>query len=209
MTRNPNGNRAKQLVDLHKPTSDNPLVIEPCYCDWFDESCLINVLKDVDVVFAMTDYWSPDVMNEEKEYQIGASIVKAAIINKVKLFIWSSLDNATKISRGKYQVPHFASKARVEEYMINEAKKIDMNWVVVKPGAFFTSPHGGSRYATTLKPDTNVPFFDPVNDTGPVIATIIENPEHYYGKTVYMFGEFGTYRQLSKLASKSKYSICN
>lgn len=52
------------------------------------------------------------------EVQQGKNIANAAIRTAtLKHFIWSTLPNGSKISNGKYVVPHFAAKNKIDDYI--------------------------------------------------------------------------------------------
>jgi len=70
-------------------------------------------------LFAVTNFWEKDQMG--KEFEIGKSIIDVAKEEKITHFIWSTLPDTVKESKGKYKVPHFTHKALVEEYA-KEAK---------------------------------------------------------------------------------------
>lgn len=52
------------------------------------------------------------------EVQQGKNLANAAAkTSTLKHFIWSTLPNGTKISKGKYLVPHFDAKNKIDEYI--------------------------------------------------------------------------------------------
>ena len=56
------------------------------------------------------------------EFEQGKNIADAAAkTSTLKHFIWSTLPNARKISNGKYLVPHFEAKNKVDEYIKSNA----------------------------------------------------------------------------------------
>ncbi len=66
----------------------------------------IPVANTITITIALLQ--DPETMN--KEVELGKSIVDAAVEAQVKHFIFSTLPNAEKISKGKYRVPHFTDK---------------------------------------------------------------------------------------------------
>ena len=59
------------------------------------------------------------------EFEQGKNIADAAVkTSTLKHFIWSTLPNATKISKGKYLVPHFEAKNRVDEYIKGQRSSV-------------------------------------------------------------------------------------
>ena len=56
------------------------------------------------------------------EFEQGKNIVDAAAkTSTLKHLIWSTLPSAMKISNGKYIVPHFEAKNKVDEYIKSNA----------------------------------------------------------------------------------------
>ena len=61
-------------------------------------------------VFVVTNFWEPGT-NEITQAQ---AVIEAAKTAGVQHFVWSTLPNVESISGGKYHVPHFTDKAKVD-----------------------------------------------------------------------------------------------
>lgn len=60
----------------------------------------------------VTQFWTH--LSLEKEVQEGKGLVDACKAAGVKLFVWSGLEDVTKVSKGKYtHVLHFDGKVRL------------------------------------------------------------------------------------------------
>jgi hypothetical protein len=56
------------------------------------------------------------------EVQQGKNLANAAAkTSTLKHYIWSTLPNGSKISNGKYVVPHFDAKNKIDEYIKSKA----------------------------------------------------------------------------------------
>jgi hypothetical protein len=56
------------------------------------------------------------------EFEQGKNIANAAAkTSTLKHFIWSTLPSTAKISKGKYLVPHFEAKSKVDEHIKSNA----------------------------------------------------------------------------------------
>lgn len=77
-----------------------------------EPASLRQVLQDCDAVFGVTNYWE----HGEKEFQQGRNLVDAIRHSNVQHTILSTLPHARLLSGGRLAVPHFDTKARVEEY---------------------------------------------------------------------------------------------
>jgi len=182
LSRNPDSEKSKALaakgVHVHKGDMSNA-----------DE--LRAAAKGVDDIFAVTSFWDPASMF--KEFEIGKTVVDVAAEVKVKKFIWSGLPNVEKISSGKWHVPHFTDKAKVEEY----AKSKGLPMVTVYAlfyfqnfQSFFPPKWEGDTAVFTLPMPENcyISAYD-VNETGEFVVPILKNWDHWKGQTVAMFGE--------------------
>src|SRR5258708_9976814 len=67
-------------------------------------------------VFLVTNFWEEGA-NEVKQ---ATAAVRAAKEADVKHFIWSTLPNVEAISRGKFHLPHFTGKAKIDR-IVKEA----------------------------------------------------------------------------------------
>ena len=63
-------------------------------------------------LFAVTNFW--DRATRMGEFEQGRNLVHAAKAADIQHFIWSTLPDYQALSGGKYTVPHFTSKARVD-----------------------------------------------------------------------------------------------
>jgi len=133
--------------------------------------------------FALTDAWNKE-QAEKGEYEIGKALVDVAKEAKVTHFIWASLSNPEKESKGKYKnIPHLTNKAKVEEYARNQgfpyhtyvaAAFYFQNW-----GTFFQpSKNSDGSYTWTLpvKSDWHVIQGD-VHEIGLLVTTAFKNPK--------------------------------
>lgn len=103
LTRNPDSSAAMALKqagaeivrgDLNEPASLRPVV------------------RDCDAAFGVTNYWE----HGEREFTQGCNLVDAIRHSNVQHTILSTLPHTRLLSGGRLKVPHFDSKARIEEY---------------------------------------------------------------------------------------------
>lgn len=69
--------------------------------------------------------------NEETQ---GKAMVDEAIKAKVRHFVFASLDRNDNSK--PTEVPHFASKHNIEQYLMARAKETGMTWTILRPVAF-------------------------------------------------------------------------
>ena len=77
-----------------------------------DPASLRSALRECDAVFGVTSYWE----HGEQEIQHGRNLIDAITHSSVQHTILSTLPHARLLSGGRHAVPHFDSKARIEEY---------------------------------------------------------------------------------------------
>jgi uncharacterized protein YbjT (DUF2867 family) len=104
-----------------------------------DEASIRRALDGAYGAFANTDFWSSgSVLTERRQ---GLAVLRAARDAGLEHFVWSSLDAAGHLSRGRVPVAHFDAKAAVEH-------EID----VQRADEFMRQETGGwySRHASVL-----------------------------------------------------------
>jgi uncharacterized protein YbjT (DUF2867 family) len=167
-----------------------------------DIESLLQAMKDCYAVFGVTSFWE----HFEKEYDHGKNLINAAHQSGIKHFILHTLPDYNKLSGGKFPVPHYDLKAALQEYTVSlgiPATFVHMgfyyeNFLGFFPlhpngdGSFwFGFPQGDARLAATS-----------VEDTGGVIATILDHPDMYIGRTVYVVGADDTCEQYAAAMRK-------
>ena len=184
---------------------------------------LISAFKDAHAIFGVTDFWGPfldpytsevaskknQTTNEvafDIEISHGIGIAEAAAqIPSLERYIYSSLADVTKWSKGKYTwVYHFDSKAKVVdhikrnmpdlskktsylqvgEYMTNWNKHISLGQKKLPDDSFvLRKPHSG---------DAKIPMVWVERDTGKFVKALVEAPP---GKTMLGYGSFIGWRE--------------
>jgi uncharacterized protein YbjT (DUF2867 family) len=126
-------------------------------------------LKDSHTVFLVTNYW--ETANPKTETTQGKNVADVAKEAGVQHLIFSSLLNVTKTSGGRLtDVPHFDSKADVEQYI----RDIGVPATFYLPGYFMTNlemmlqagEDGTLTWALPIGKDAKFPMIDIKADTG-------------------------------------------
>jgi uncharacterized protein YbjT (DUF2867 family) len=114
ITRNPNSAAAQAL---------SARGVEIVTADLNSESSLVAAFAGSSAIFAVTDFFEPFAASgPQKAIEIesaqGMNLARAAA-NTATLehYVWSTLPNALRLSGGKYLVPHFESKNRVDDFI--------------------------------------------------------------------------------------------
>jgi len=156
-----------------------------------------EALKGAHIVFLTLASFDTEVEGHESE--IGRKLVDKAKANGVKVLIWSTAPHAQKISGGKYHVPHFTEKAKVEEYIRNIQKGKDAfeSAVFIAPSFYyqnfqwkaFAPKKDTSGTFEFVFPKTKTLTACDINDLGHLLVKILQNPREYNNKTLFLEGE--------------------
>jgi len=142
--------------------------------------------------FALTNFWDPESMF--KEEMLGRQIVQIAKECGVRHFIWSTLPHVQKLTGGKYNVPHFTDKAKVNKYVRQAGFE---TWSFVMPAfyyqnfaEFFPPRKEGNQLVWTLPMGENT-FLSAVDvrDTGAVVLQQFINPQFFHNKKIPVVGD--------------------
>jgi len=200
LTRNAASEKAKALA------SKSPK-IQVVECDMHDFESMKSAFKNAWAVFAVTNFWDPSI--GKREYECGLTMAKAAKANGVSYYIWSSLANCEAISHNAYKVEHFTQKALVTD----EIRKMGLSLIEVQLGFYMSNfqlffkpekdPKDPNKFTYNLPLDANtlIPFCD-ADDTGPVVAAILEQPDAFVGKTIPIYGEMSTMSSAVRVLSE-------
>jgi len=205
ITRNTTSDKAKALVARGA---------EVVSADLNDESSLVAAFAGSTAIYAVTDFFEPFAKSGPEqamivEIQQGKNLANAAANTPtLKHYIWSTLPNGREISGGKYVVPHFDAKTKIDAY-IKSLKdlyaKTTFLWVTWYAGNYvfpmFTPVHvptsGKFLQIGLAHPDT--PIYS-IGDTranlGVFTNSILSQPSLTHGRYVVAYVEESTVGQL-------------
>lgn len=147
--------------------------------DLTDLNSLTDAFKETYGVFVVTNFWegADDIAQ-------GKTAIQAAKDAGVNHFIWSTLPHVEKISNGKFDVPHFTGKAKVDE-LVKMAGFA--NFTFVQAPFYFQNllgqlgaqeqQDGSIGWALPVDPSKSVIHMADINDLGKVVAGAFLNPE--------------------------------
>lgn len=155
--------------------------------DLTDLASLTEAFKNAHGVFVVTNFW--EGADEIAQGKIAIQAAKDAGVNH---FIWSTLPNVEKISSGKFDVPHFTGKAKVDELVKNAGFK---NYSFVQPPFYYQNfsgmlgaqkqQDGSTGWTLPIDPSKKVIHMSDINDLGKVVIGSFLNPEKV-GKGSYL-----------------------
>jgi uncharacterized protein YbjT (DUF2867 family) len=184
ITRNLNSDRAKELqrqgVELFQANEK-------------DDQSMRRAIKGCYAMFAVTNFWDPEIGMKEEE--VGKRLATLAKEEGIQHYIWSSLVNVDRISRGKYKVPHFTLKSRVEEHIRNLQFA---HHTFVAPAFYyqnFFSPYIPLREENNelvcslpISGNTLLSAFD-VDELGSIVLPILKKPEEWKDRFIPIVGD--------------------
>jgi uncharacterized protein YbjT (DUF2867 family) len=157
--------------------------------DLSDPGSLTSALEGCYGCFGVTNFWE----HFGGELEQGRNLVDAVAASAVRHFIFSTLPNVKKLTRGEVELPHFDIKGELEEY--TRERGVPTTFVHV---AFYYE-NFLSFFPPRRQEDGNFGFGFPqgdtplamvsVDDVGGMVGAIFERPEEFSGKTVGFVGE--------------------
>src|SRR6266446_2396749 len=131
-------------------------------------------------VFLVTSSW----LEGTDEFAQGTAAVRAAKAAGVKHFIWSTLPDVKAISGGKFDVPHFTNKAKVDR-IVKEAGFANYTFAIAPffyqnlAGAMAPQkqPDGSMGWALPLDPRVRCIHIGDIRELGAIVAGAFAHPD--------------------------------
>lgn len=164
------------------PDSVRGLADEVAQADLDQPETLTAALKGAHAVFANTNSFAGPETNEVGQ---GQAIVDAAKTAGVDHFVWSTLPNVEEISNGRYDVPHFTNKAKVNAIV----EAAGFNHVSFTAPPFYyqnltsemynaiPGPDGTPTWSQPMSADARVIHMGDISEYGNLVAGALEQPE--------------------------------
>lgn len=152
---------------------------EAIYADLDRPESLNEAFQDAYGVFAMTNAWQPGT----DEIAQGRAMVAAAKAQDVEHFVWSTLPDVETLSGGRFDVPHFTNKARVDEHV---AAAGFHHHSYVMPAFYYQNfaqnlaarpqPDGSRGWSLPIDPDAVIDMAD-IGELGKLVAAVFRHPQ--------------------------------
>ncbi|GAQ47423.1 nmrA-like family protein [Aspergillus tubingensis] len=133
--------------------------------------------------------------NKAEETQ-GKALIDESIRQKVKFFVYSSVDRGGEEHsfQNPTKIPHFIKKHNIEHHLVNRSKDGNMDWVILRPAAFFenlTPDFFGKVFTTCFKMALAGKPLQLVatSDIGYFGAEAFLNPDKYKGRAISLAGD--------------------
>ncbi len=138
------------------------------------------------------------------EFTQGTAAVRAAKAAGVKHFIWSTLPDVKAISGGKFDVPHFTGKAKVDR-VVTEAGFANHTFVIAPffyqnlAGALAPQQQadGSMGWALPLDPSVRCIHMGDVRELGTIVAGAFAHPDQAgHGEYLPLVGDFMSFNEI-------------
>lgn len=203
LTRNPSGEQAKALSKRG---------VEVVQADLNSPETLTSAFKGTYGVFAVTNFWEEGGADEVAQ---GEAAVRAAREAGVRHFVWSTLSNVETISGGKYNVPHFTDKARVDA--IVRSAGFEHHTFVIAP--FFyqnfqgmlasqEQQDGSLGWTLPIDPSARCIHMGDIGELGAVVAGAFAHPDKAgEGQYLPLVGDFLSFDEVVETLNKQGHNF--
>ena len=189
LTRNP---------DKHRELSDE--TVEVVAADLNRSETLKAALKGAHGVFLVTNFWEEGA----DELKQATAAVRAARDAGVKHFVWSTLPHVERISGGKFDVPHFTGKAKIDR-IIEEAGFVNHTFVIAPMyydgllGALAPQKQsdGSLGWALPLDPEVRGIHMGDIRELGDIVAGALAHPDQVgNGEYLPLVGDLLSFKEI-------------
>src|SRR5258707_1935063 len=162
------------------PAKHRGLADEVIEADLDRPETLKAALEGAHGVFLVTNFWEQGT----DELKQATTVVRAAKAAGVKHFVWSTLPDVEAISGGKFHVPHFTGKARIDR-IVREAGFANHTFVIapfyygnlVGVLAPQTQADGSLGWALPLDPSVRGIHMGDIGELGNLLARAVPPPD--------------------------------
>jgi len=162
-------------------------------------------------VFLVTNFWPEGT----DEFSQGTAAVRAAKAAGVKHFIWSTLPDVKAISGGKFDVPHFTGKAKVDR-VVTEAGFANHTFVIAPffyqnlAGAMApqTQADGSIGWALPLDPSVRCIHMGDITELGNIVVGAFAHPDQAgNGEYLPLVGDFMSFNEILDALNRQGHKL--
>jgi len=205
------GNQFKVRALTRNPTKHRELAGEVIQADLNRPETLAAAFAGVHGVFLVTNWWEEGT----DEVDQATAAVRAAKDAGVKHFVWSTLPDVEAISGGKFHVPHFTDKAKVDR-IVKEAGFANHTFVIAP---FYyqnligvQSPQkqtdGSVGWALPLDPTVRSIHMGDITELGDIVAGAFARPDQAgHGEYLPLVGDFMSFNEIIDTLNRQGHSF--
>jgi uncharacterized protein YbjT (DUF2867 family) len=198
LTRNPGKHRelAEEVVeaDLDKPET------------------LAAAFEGAHGVFLVTNFWA---QGGDDELTQATTAIRAAMDAGVKHLVWSTLPDVEAISGGKFNVPHFTGKAKIDR-IVKEAGFANHTFVIAPyyygnlSGTMAPQKQadGSVGWALPLDPAVRAIHMGDINELGNIVAGAFAHPDEAgNGEYLPLVGDFMSFNEIVETLNRQGHNF--
>jgi uncharacterized protein YbjT (DUF2867 family) len=150
-----------------------------------------------------------------EELKQATAAISAAKDTGVKHLIWSTLPNVEAISGGKFDVPHFTGKAKIDR-LVKEAGFENYTFVIAPfyyqnlAGAIaaYKQADGSMGWALPLDPTLRVIHMGDINELGSIVAGAFAHPDEAgNGQYLPLVGDFMSFNEIVETLNRQGHNF--
>jgi uncharacterized protein YbjT (DUF2867 family) len=193
-------NQFKVRALTRNPAKHRELADEVIQADLNRPETLKAAFAGAHGVFLVTKFWEKGA----DEVEQATTAVRAAKDAGVKHFVWSTLPDVEAISRGKFHVPHFTGKAKVDR-IVKEAGFANHTFVIapfyyqnlIDVLAPQKQADGSSGWALPLDPTVRGIHMGDIAELGQIVAGAFAHPDQAgHGEYLPLVGDFMSFNEI-------------
>ena len=149
------------------------------------------------------------------EFKQATAALRAAKDAGVKHFVWSTLPNVEAISGGKFDVPHFTGKAKIDR-IVKEAGFAHHTFVIA-PGYYQNfvgslapqkQADGSVGWALPLDPDVRCLHMGDIRELGNIVAGAFAHPDEAgNGEYLPLVGDFLSFNEIVETLNRQGHNL--
>jgi uncharacterized protein YbjT (DUF2867 family) len=194
------GNQFKVRALTRHPAKHRQLADEVVEADLNRPETLASAFRGAHGVFLVTNFQE----HGAAELQQATAAVHAARDAGVKHLVWSTLPDVETISKGKFHVPHFTGKAKVDR-IVGEAGFANHTFVIAP---FYyqnligvlgpqKQPNGSAGWTLPLDPAVRSIHMGDITELGAVVAGAFAHPDQAgHGEYLPLVGDFLKFNEI-------------
>jgi uncharacterized protein YbjT (DUF2867 family) len=194
------GNQFKVRALTRNPAKHRELLDEVIQADLNRPETLAAAFEGAHGIFLVTDFWEEGT-DEAKQ---ASAAVRAAKDAGVKHLVWSTLPDVEAISGGKFHVPHFTGKAKIDRIVKDAgfpnhtfviAPMYYQNLVGVLAPQKLTEESVG--WALPLDPTVRSIHMGDITELGDIVAGAFAHPDQAgHGEYLPLVGDFMSFSEI-------------
>jgi uncharacterized protein YbjT (DUF2867 family) len=193
------------------PGKHRQLAEEVVQADLDRPETLNAAVTGADGVFLVTNFREKGT----DEFKQATAAIRAAKDASVKHFVWSTLPDVEAISGGRFDVPHFTGKAKIDR-IVKEAG-FPHHTFVIAPGYYQNfvgslaprkQADGSVGWALPLDPDVRCLHMGDIGELGNIVAGAFAHPgEAGNGEYLPLVGDFLSFNEIVEALNRQGHNL--